>query len=276
MPYGTRWNESARIWILEKHCMKLGLVTYNLAADWDIDTLISRCQATGFTGVEPRTTHKHGIEASLGKAERQAVRAKFCDAGIDLVQIGTAFEFHSLDPQQVQQNIAGTKEAVLLARDLGVPGVKVRPNGVHVDKGVPVEQTLQQIGKAAGECATFAADHGVEIRMEVHGRVTQHVPHIRAILDAADHPNLKVTWNCNDGETINGSISQNFDLLKHEIGLVHIQEIAHPRYPWQELFCLLKGIGYQGFLCAEIPASDQPERLMYYYKAVFDALVRGA
>ncbi|HUU13448.1 MAG TPA: sugar phosphate isomerase/epimerase, partial [Terriglobia bacterium] len=39
---------------------KLGTVTYNLAKDWDIDTIIKNCQATGFEAVELRTTHKHG------------------------------------------------------------------------------------------------------------------------------------------------------------------------------------------------------------------------
>src|SRR5438874_12179260 len=36
---------------------KLGLVTYELAKDWDIDTIIKNCEATGFEGVELRTTH---------------------------------------------------------------------------------------------------------------------------------------------------------------------------------------------------------------------------
>lgn len=257
--------------------MKLGLVTYNLASDWDIDTLIERCQATGFTGVEPRTTHKHGIEPTLSPVERETVKKRFADAGIELVQIGTACEYHSLDPNEVQQNIEATHQATLLAKDLGVPGVKVRPNGAHLDKGVPIEQTLEQIGKAARQCAAFAADHGVEIRMEVHGRVTQHVPYIRTILDHADHPNLKVTWNCNNGETDEqGSIKQSFDLLKNDIGLVHIQDLGVPRYPWQELFTQLKGIGYDGHLCAELPPIDQPERLMHYYKTVFDAMKANA
>ena len=31
--------------------MKLGLVTYNLAHDWDFDTLEHNCTEAGFTGV---------------------------------------------------------------------------------------------------------------------------------------------------------------------------------------------------------------------------------
>ena len=45
----------------------LGLVTYNIAKDWDIPTLIANCQQTGFEAVELRTTHRHGVEPSLGQ-----------------------------------------------------------------------------------------------------------------------------------------------------------------------------------------------------------------
>ena len=50
--------------------MKLGLVTYNLAFSWDLDTLIEKCGRLGFEGVELRTTHKHGVEPSLTAKER--------------------------------------------------------------------------------------------------------------------------------------------------------------------------------------------------------------
>jgi hypothetical protein len=45
--------------------MKLGTVTYNIAKDWSLDTLIAHCKAAGFAGVELRTTHAHGVEPSL-------------------------------------------------------------------------------------------------------------------------------------------------------------------------------------------------------------------
>ena len=50
--------------------MKLGLVTYNMAKDWDISTIIEQCVETGFKGVELRTTHAHGVEVDLSASER--------------------------------------------------------------------------------------------------------------------------------------------------------------------------------------------------------------
>ena len=59
---------------------KLGTVTYNLAKDWDVATIIKNCEATGFEAVELRTTHKHGVEPSLDKAARAEVRKRFADS----------------------------------------------------------------------------------------------------------------------------------------------------------------------------------------------------
>ena len=50
---------------------KLGMVTYELGKDWDIETLIKNCETTGFEAVELRTTHKHGVELSISKQRRQ-------------------------------------------------------------------------------------------------------------------------------------------------------------------------------------------------------------
>jgi sugar phosphate isomerase/epimerase len=251
--------------------MKLGLVTYNMAKDWDVDTIIKMCEATGFEGVELRTTHAHGVEVTLSPAERETVKKKFEDSKVELAGLGSAFEYHAVDQAEVRKNIDGTKDYAVLARDVGAPGIKVRPNGLQEAAGIPVEKTLEQIGLALRECGEFAEGYGVQIRLEVHGRGTSYVPHIRTILDVANHDNVVACWNSNQGEVEDGSIRQYFDLLAGRIGLVHMRDLV-AGYPWAELLRSLKESGYRGFCLAEIPGSPEPERIMKYYKAVWDAL----
>jgi len=211
--------------------MRLGLVTYNLARDWDLPTIIEMCEKTGFEGVELRTSHAHGVEVTLSKAQRQEVRKRFEDSAVELAGLGSAFEFDSPDPDEVRRNIEGTKEYVILAADVGAPGIKVRPNRLHEDEGIPKEKTLEQIGLALRECAEFANDYGIQVRLEVHGRDTSLLPNIRAILDAA---------------------------------------LADEGYPWRRLFVLLAEDGYEGFTLAEIgQPSLEPERFMRYYRALW-------
>ena len=251
--------------------MKVGIVTYNIAKDWDLDTIIRNCEATGMEGVELRTTHAHGVEVTLNPKEREEVKQKFNDSNVELVGLGSAFEYHAIDPEEVKRNIEGTKDYAVLARDVGASGIKVRPNGLQEKAGIPVEKTLEQIGLALRECGEFAADYGIQIRLEVHGRGTSYVPNIRTILDVADHPNVVACWNSNAGEVENGSIKQYFDLLAGRIGLVHTRDLI-AGYPWAELFGLLQASGYDGYCLAEIPGSPEPERILKYYRAVWDAL----
>ena len=250
--------------------MKLGLVTYNMAKDWDVPTIIENCAATGFQGVELRTTHAHNVEVNLSANERQEVRKQFEDSPIELAGLGSAFDYHSTDIEEVRRNIEGTKEYAQLAADVGAPGVKVRPNGLP--EGVPVEKTLAQIGLALRECGEFAKNLGVQIRLEVHGRETSHVPRIRTIMKIAEHDNVFVCWNSNPGEVEDGSVKGNFNLVKEWIRLVHINELYRREYPWRELFTLLKGSGYEGYTLAEIPESSDPVRMMNYYSALWEAL----
>ena len=250
--------------------MKLGLVTYNMARDWDVPTIIENCGATGFQGVELRTTHAHNVEVNLSANERQEVRKQFADSPIELAGLGSAFDYHSTDAEEVRQNIEGTKEYAQLAADVGAPGVKVRPNGLP--EGVPVEKTLTQIGVSLRECGEFAKNLGVQIRLEVHGRETAHVPHIRTIMEIADHDNVFVCWNSNPGEVEDGSVEHNFNLVKGWIQLVHINELYRREYPWRELFTLLQTSGYDGYTLAEIPGSSDPVRMMHYYRALWEAL----
>ncbi|MFC1717933.1 sugar phosphate isomerase/epimerase family protein, partial [Candidatus Poribacteria bacterium] len=219
--------------------MKLGIVTYNIAKDWDLDTIIEKCEATGMEGVELRTTHAHGVEVTLSAAARGEVKKKFEKSKVEIAGLGSTFEYHALDQDVVRKNIEGTKDYAVLARDVGAPGIKVRPNGLQEKAGVPVEKTLEQIGLALRECGEFAAGVGVQIRLEVHGGGTNYPPHIRKILDTANHENVVACWNSNQGEVEDGSVKQYFDLLAGRIGLVHMRDLV-AGYPWAEFLGLLR------------------------------------
>src|SRR5512133_2475793 len=117
----------------------LGTVTYNIAKDWDLPTIIKNCTETGFEGVELRTTHAHGVEIALPPEKRKQVKARFADSAVTLVGLGSTCEFHSPDPAVVKKNIEETKAWVQLAKDVGAGGVKVRPNGLRPD--VPEDRT---------------------------------------------------------------------------------------------------------------------------------------
>lgn len=252
----------------------LGTITYNIAKDWDLDTILRRLEALKYPGVELRTSHKHGVEVGLSPAQRREVRKKFDDSPVDLAGLGGAFEYHSADPAEVRKNIDGTKAYVRLAHDIGSPGVKVRPNGVP--KGKDPDVAFRRIGKALHEVGQDAADYGVEIRVEVHGAVTSDVPNLAKIIAYADHPNVYVCWNSNPGDVKGGSVKENFALVAKKIREVHLRDLTDEAYPWVELFGLLKGIDYHGYTLAEIPESPDPDRVLRYFRSLWLAYTEMA
>lgn len=248
--------------------LQLGIVTYNIAKDWDLPTILKKLEELGYAGVELRTTHKHGVEVELSAADREEVRKLFEDSPVELAGLGSAFEYQSPDPAVVRQNIEGTKEYVRLAHDLGCPGVKVRPNGLP--KGEDPEMVLKRIGQALREVGEDASGFGVEIRVEVHGGGTSEWPAFARIMDYADHPNVGVCWNSNPTDvTADGTIAPNFKLVSGKIREVHLRDLTDEKYPWSELFALLAKSGYDGYTLAEIPDSTDPDRVLRYFRALW-------
>jgi sugar phosphate isomerase/epimerase len=258
---------------------RLGIVTYNVATQWDLPMILRICKNVGLSPVELRTTHKHGVEPSLSKDQRKEVRQRFADAGIECWGCGSVCEFHSPDPAVVRKNIESCKEFVQLAADIGGRGVKVRPNGLPKD--VPVEKTLEQIGKALIECGKAAADAGVEIWVEVHGPGTSHPPHMKTVMEQCGHPKVGLTWNSNATDIRNGSVAEYFILLWPWIRSCHINELYKDSkgvYPYRQLFRLFREHGYDRVTLCEVgrtpPDAESGQELLWYYKALWSELNR--
>jgi sugar phosphate isomerase/epimerase len=245
----------------------LGTVTYNLAMDWDIETIIKNCTEAKFEGVELRTTHKHGVEVTLTKAQRDEVQKRFNDSPVKLWSLGSAFDYHTTDQAKLKKDIADTKQYIILAHDVGATGVKVRPNGLP--KEVPEEKTLEQIGKSLRELGQFAEGYGQQIRLEVHGAGTSLLPNIKKIMAAADHRQVGVCWNSNPTDLDGEGFDHNFNLVQDKMFTVHLRDLHLEDYPFRRLFTRLTEIDFHGFTFAEIPESKDPVRLMKYYRSLW-------
>lgn len=246
---------------------RLGTVTYNIAKDWDIETIIKNCTAAKFDGVELRTGHKHGVEVTLSTAERAEVKKQFADSPVLLWSLGSAFDYHTPDQAKLRKDIEATKTYLQLAHDVGATGIKVRPNGLP--KEVPEEKTLEQIGRSLGELGDAAAALGLQIRLEIHGAETSRVPRCKRIIDVAGKPNVGYCWNSNQTDLMDGGFDTNFDLVKDKIFTVHLRDLYLDEYPFRRLFTRLTEIGFSGFTFAEIPESQDPLRVMRYFRSLW-------
>lgn len=236
--------------------MRLGLVTYQWGKDWDLPTLIANCEKAGFQGVELRTQHAHGIETNLSAAQRADVKKRFAASTVTCVGYGSNFEYHSPDPKVLRENIEQTKEYIKLCKDIGASGIKVKPN--NLPDQVPKEKTIAQIAASLNEVGKFARDYGLLIRVEEHGTKTQEIPNMKGIFDQVSEPNVKMCWNSNDTDLLSPGLEGNFNSVKKWIGdTVHVRGFGISEYPYQQLFNLLAGIKYNGWILIE--ASTDPK-----------------
>ncbi len=230
--------------------MKLGLVTYQWAKDWDVPTIIKNCTETNVLGVELRVDHAHGVNFNMGAAERAEVKKQFGDSPVEIVGMGTNEDYHSPDPAVLKQHIENTRKWLELSRDIGGSGVKVKPNAFP--EGVAKEKTLEQIGKALNEIGKMALDMGQLIRLEVHGRETQQLPNIKAMMDYVENEGTKVCWNCNNQDLDGQGLEYNFNLVKDRFGdTCHVREFNVGDYPYQDLMDLFVKMDYAGWILLE-------------------------
>lgn len=254
--------------------MRFGLVTYLWGKEMDLPTLIDACEQSGMMGVELRTHHSHGVEPELSAEQRKEVRKRFADSPVTLVGYGSNCEFHSKDPAEVKHNIDLAKQYIQLMHDCGGTGVKVKPNGLP--KGVPREQTIEQIGKSLNEVAAYGAQYGQQIRVEVHGEGTKELPVIKAIFDVADNPNATVCWNSNGVDLQGEGLVHNFNLVKDRFGdTVHVRELNSSNYPYRQLMQLFLGMNYNGWILLEArtPPSDKVKAMAEQGK-IFKRMIR--
>ena len=256
---------------LNKNPLKIGLMTYLLGSEWDIETIIKNCTETGFQSVELRTTHAHGVEVTLTSSQRAEVKKRFKDSPLETISLASAFQYHSPDPAELKKNIEGTKEYVLLARDVGATGFRVFPNAFP--EGVAKEKTMEQIGKALAEVGTYANNYGVEIRVCVHGQGTNSVAVIKKIIDYSQSPYVYVNWNCEASDSAGEGLEYNFNSIKDRIKGVHMHDLHDPAYPYRHFLKLLADSGFKGYCNAEIGrVSCEPVEYMKCYKGLFLAL----
>jgi sugar phosphate isomerase/epimerase len=253
--------------------IRFGLVTYQWGKDWDLPTLLRNCEKSKLLGVELRVEHAHAVHPEISPTQRKEVRKRFEDSPVKCVGLGTNENFDSPDATKVRACIEQTKKFVLLSKDIGASGVKVKPNDLH--KTVPREQTIDQIGKSLNTVGAFAADHGQEIRLEVHGKCSP-LPIMKQIMEVANHPNVKVCWNSNAEDLKGEGLEHNFGLVADRLGAtLHIHDMSKKDYPYEQLFKLLTKANYQGWALLEEGTPPPNDRLaaLSEQRELFEKLV---
>ena len=240
--------------------MKLSIMTYQIAKDWDLDTYLRVATETGCAGVEFRVElgYKHGVELERTPEERQAIRTQCSEAGIDIACVATGCRFHFPEPEKRAEQVALAKQYVQLASDLGCGRIRVFGNDLPPD--VEKRRVVGFVGNSLRDIAEFAEPLGVDVLLEMHGDFNDWRTATVAA-EWANHQNVAIIYNCDQRDIVEGSVRDCFEGIQHLLRHVHFHSLLVD-YPYKELLSLLKGMDYRGYLSAELPASDDPQTVM--------------
>ena len=250
--------------------MKLSLLTYLIARQWDLDRIIKAAQACGLAGIELRVEagHAHGVDLELTPAQRRAVRDRIEDAYLEVACIGTSSRFDTPDRAKRQAVIERTQRYIELAADLGCRRIRVFGNDMPT--GVRRDDCARYVGESLRTLGQFAEPLGVDVLLEMHGQFN-YWGFARQAVETANHPRVGIVYNCDPRDMVAGSVAATYSRVRGWVRHVHMHEFLGP-YPYPELFGLLQTDAYDGYCSSEIEVEfPSPEQYLALYAALFRA-----
>src|SRR3954451_14413687 len=175
--------------------MKWVLNSYQTCQDWDVDRIIEICTQAGYAGIELLMDYgqRHAVEADATPEYVEGVAQKIKDAGLILSSLTSCMRFDSPDAEKRQASIAQVRRVIDHARRVGCDHVRVLGDRLPPDETAR-QATIDNIGAAVGELASYAAPDGITVAMEMHGDFTDPELALQ-VLERAAQPNVGLVFN---------------------------------------------------------------------------------
>ena len=249
--------------------MKLSLLTYQLGIGMSLDELLTVCARYGYKGIECRAqlNHGHGVELEATPAQRAEIKAKFEDSPVNLCGISTSCRFESAEASERQEHVDIAKQFIDLAAEVGAPRVRVFGNAFP--PGSDKDQVIENVGACLAQIAEHAAGTGVDCNLEMHGDFYYWQYTLRAV-ELANHDRIGIVYNCDPRETKWGPISTFLNPVAPYLRHIHLHNLEDPKYPYPELFRILRNMGYAEYMSLEAGGSEDPERVIALYARLFE------
>ena len=260
----------------------------SVCPDWTLEEVVAGMQRHGYKGLEPRVEwgHASAIEKELTAAARAEVRSRFEDAGLSICCLATGVRMAAPETAKRARHIEDLRRYIELAADLGC-GL-IRTFGGARDAAAPWAMVVDYTADGYREVVAEAQAAGVTVLMETHDDWCCSAP-VRAVMDAVNHPNLRVLWDFMHTQRMMEKPQDSFQALGHLTRHVHAHDgtyvdgnmqvsatlgdgIIDHAAPLQ----LLEGHGFEGFFSVEVihkPGSDHDaDAVLAGYAQGFDKL----
>ena len=195
--------------------------------DWTLTEALAGLKRHGYQGLEARVewNHHSGIEVSLSQSERAAVRHQVEDAGLELCAVATSVRSAEEDAGKRAQHMDDLRRYIDLAADLGA-GV-VRTFGGQRPRDRELKYIVDYVVVAYLSVLDQAAARGVTVLLETHDDWS-HSSDVRAVIEQANHPNLRVLWDFMHTQRMMETPAETFANIGHLARHVHGHDGIYP------------------------------------------------
>ena len=208
----------------------------------------------------------------IGLDGADALRCKFADAGIAIIDLGTGVNVTGLGDTDAEMTKA--RGCVDLAAALGAGAIRIFVGGHQAHIGdVPREDKYGIVRFVRGLC-TYAKEKNVEIWAETHSSHSTAAA-MRSLADAVAMDNLRVIWDVLHSIEFRESPADSVAILGDLLAHVHLKD-ARPSedadatqyihtalgagtMPLSEVLALLRAADYHGYLSLEWELPWRPE-----------------
>jgi len=252
--------------------MHLGLMAWQMAKDWDVETTAKMCKEGRMESFEflAEPSYKQKISLEMQPAEAKKIRKTFTDAGVHCACLSINERFDWPNVAQVKEAIAHAKQYVLLAVDIGAPRLRVLGDKLHDTE--PKSWTIARVASALSELVHYSAGLGVDIAFEMHNGFANWEDSLE-VVKKVNHPRCYLVHNSQPANTPPEDFDRVFEIIRPHIGHVHFHDLLDPKFPYKKFIRKLRDTNYEGYCSLELAPSQDPTRVMHLTRAVFEEFV---
>jgi len=235
--------------------MKISFMTF-ACPEASADEAVDLAERLGYHGIEFRcdAAHLHRVEPGMNDRAAGQLRARLEDAGLEACCLATSLQF-------VDEAVVGEATSRLdLAAAIGAPGLRVFCG--PMPEGLTIEEVQDRVGRNLALIADEASALDLELWLETHDTFSP-ARHAAAAVRRADHRNVGLCYDnmhpyrvgeplATTRQAIDGRVRHcHFHDALSDPDQVVITPLGEGELPMDEMFLMLKGIGYEGYLSGE-------------------------
>jgi len=244
---------------------------------WGIEQVVAAAGDYGYQGVELRTfgagSSQLGCDPALSDPEK--VRYLFERASIQISCLATSVALHYRGKAEAAQALASAKTFVDMAVRLGCP--RIRTFGYRIYPGEAPATAVRRLAARYVDLAEYAEASGVEIVIENAGSFARS-RELWNLTNSTQHPLVGVCWNVAYAATVGERPGLSVTTLNSRIRCAKVKDtvigegtgycaLGEGSVEVERFVELLRGIGYEGWLCFEwdklwLPSLAEPEEAL--------------